>query len=64
MVRRYWSSLALIVIGGVWALGGAVASMTGTDGPQSPILFVVLGGLAIAAGVGSAVVRARSRDDA
>lgn len=64
MVRRYWSSLALIVIGAVWLLGGAVAALTGRDGPQSPVLVLTLGGLVVVAGVLSAVVRARTRDDA
>ncbi|MHA7134745.1 hypothetical protein [Oerskovia turbata] len=64
MVRRYWSSLALIVIGAVWLLGGAVAALTGRDGPQSPVLVLALGGAAVLAGVASAVVRARSRNDA
>jgi len=63
VVRRYWSSLALIVIGAVWALGGGVAALTGKDGPQSPILFVVLGGVAVLVGIGSALVRSRSRDE-
>jgi drug/metabolite transporter (DMT)-like permease len=64
VVRRYWSSLALIVIGAVWLLGGALAALTGRDGPQSPVLVLALGGAAVLAGVASAVVRARSRDDA
>ena len=64
MVRRYWSSLALIVIGAVWALGGGAAALAGKDGPQSPILYVVLGGVAVLVGIGSAVVRSRSHDEA
>ncbi|MBE7701831.1 hypothetical protein H9623_16175 [Oerskovia sp. Sa1BUA8] len=63
MFRRYWSSFALVVIGAVWAVGGGIAALTGDDGPQSPLLVVVLGGLAVAAGLVSAAVRARSRDE-
>lgn len=64
MVRRYWSSLALVVIGVVWALGGGIAALADKDGPQSPILFVVLGGVAVLVGIGSAVVRSRTHDEA
>lgn len=59
MVSRYWSSLALVVIGAIWAVGGAVTAITGGEEPGSPMLWVVLGLVAVVAGVASYVVRSR-----
>jgi hypothetical protein len=58
-VSRYWSSLALVVIGAIWAVGGVVTAIAGGDEPGSPMLWVGLGALAVVAGVVSYVVRSR-----
>ena len=53
MVSRYWSSLGLVVIGAIWAVGGAVTAIAGGEEPGSPMLWVVLGLVAVVAGVAS-----------
>lgn len=58
-MSRYWSSLGLVVIGVIWAAGGVVTAIAGGDEPGSPMLWVVLGVVAVVAGVASYVVRAR-----
>ncbi|KZM33833.1 hypothetical protein [Oerskovia enterophila] len=58
-MSRYWSSLGLVVIGVIWAAGGAVTAIAGGDEPGSPMLWVALGVVAVVAGVASYVVRAR-----
>ncbi|MFD6093465.1 hypothetical protein ACFWGN_15205 [Oerskovia sp. NPDC060338] len=58
-MSRYWSSLALVVIGVIWAVGGVVTAITGGDEPGSPMLWAVLGLVAVVAGVASYVVRSR-----
>ena len=59
VVSRYWSSLGLVVIGAIWAVGGAVTAIAGGEEPGSPMLWVVLGLVAVVAGVASYVVRSR-----